>query len=144
MIACLLIHSAGVGRTGSFIGFDNFITESDHQVDIYSCVLKMRQQRVDMVQTCVSGIMAFITVPKWAELIWNHMDLWVPFAVCSKCSVRFWSTAIHNQKNNKSRHYILGCLYSACTAVQGEQTKFQPGLVIMWQPRRLFHSLHVI
>lgn len=49
----ILVHcSAGVGRTGTFIGFDILNDERGGSVNIYHCVLKMRQQRVDMVQTC--------------------------------------------------------------------------------------------
>ncbi|KAH3833976.1 hypothetical protein DPMN_107294 [Dreissena polymorpha] len=49
-----VVHcSAGVGRTGTFIAMDILIDEGqDRQtVDIYACVTKLRQQRVNMVQT---------------------------------------------------------------------------------------------
>ncbi|XP_077975103.1 receptor-type tyrosine-protein phosphatase epsilon-like [Styela clava] len=51
----IIVHcSAGAGRTGAFIGYDCLIEEAarTNRVDIYQCVIKMRQQRVDMVQTC--------------------------------------------------------------------------------------------
>ncbi|XP_077965960.1 uncharacterized protein LOC120336894 isoform X2 [Styela clava] len=50
----IIVHcSAGAGRTGAFIGYDNLIEEAarTNHVDIYQCVIKMRQQRLDMVQT---------------------------------------------------------------------------------------------
>nr|XP_039259604.1 receptor-type tyrosine-protein phosphatase eta-like [Styela clava] len=50
----IIVHcSTGAGQTAVFIGYDCLIEEagSANRVDIYHCVLKMRQQRVDMVQT---------------------------------------------------------------------------------------------
>ncbi|KAH3881023.1 hypothetical protein DPMN_004946, partial [Dreissena polymorpha] len=49
-----VVHcSAGVGRTGTFIATDILIDEGQARqtVDIYACVTKLRQQRVNMVQT---------------------------------------------------------------------------------------------
>ncbi|XP_052279226.1 uncharacterized protein LOC127877412 isoform X4 [Dreissena polymorpha] len=49
-----VVHcSAGVGRTGTFIAMDILIDEGQARqtVDIYACVTKLRQQRVNMVQT---------------------------------------------------------------------------------------------
>ena len=50
------MYSAGAGRTGAFIAFDILKAESEQEstIDVYRCVMKMRQQRVEMVQTDVS------------------------------------------------------------------------------------------
>ncbi|XP_052084194.1 receptor-type tyrosine-protein phosphatase mu-like isoform X6 [Mytilus californianus] len=50
----LLIHcSAGVGRTGTFIGMDYLMDQADSEgrVSVYKCVEKMRIARPNMVQT---------------------------------------------------------------------------------------------
>ncbi|XP_076080778.1 receptor-type tyrosine-protein phosphatase alpha-like isoform X6 [Mytilus galloprovincialis] len=50
----LLVHcSAGVGRTGTFIGLDYLMDQADSEgkVNIYKCVEKMRIARPNMVQT---------------------------------------------------------------------------------------------
>ena len=49
-------HSAGVGRTGTFITTDNVLeqVEKEGVVDIAGTVSKIRQQRMIMVQTVVS------------------------------------------------------------------------------------------
>ena len=48
-------HSAGVGRTGTFITIDSVLeqVEKDGMVDIAGTVNKIRQQRMNMVQTVV-------------------------------------------------------------------------------------------
>ncbi|XP_071081861.1 receptor-type tyrosine-protein phosphatase epsilon-like [Haliotis cracherodii] len=49
----MVVHcSAGVGRTGAFIALDYLIdeAESDKRVNVYMCVCKMRQNRMNMVQ----------------------------------------------------------------------------------------------
>ncbi|XP_077976126.1 receptor-type tyrosine-protein phosphatase O-like [Styela clava] len=51
----MIVHcSAGAGRTGTFIGYDYLLEEGRHieSVDALQCVLKMRSQRVDMIQNC--------------------------------------------------------------------------------------------
>ncbi|XP_052280871.1 receptor-type tyrosine-protein phosphatase T-like [Dreissena polymorpha] len=53
-----VVHcSAGVGRTGTFIAMDILIDEGQARqtVDIYACVTKLRQQRVNMVQTATEA-----------------------------------------------------------------------------------------
>ena len=58
----LLVFSAGVGRTGTYIALDMLVeesnkpttSESQKDVDIFSCVDHLRKQRVAMVQTHVS------------------------------------------------------------------------------------------
>nr|XP_039259556.1 receptor-type tyrosine-protein phosphatase eta-like [Styela clava] len=53
--APIVVHcSAGARRTGAFIAFDMLLEESRalRSVDVYNCVLKRREQRVDMVQSC--------------------------------------------------------------------------------------------
>ncbi|CAI8054886.1 Receptor-type tyrosine-protein phosphatase delta, partial [Geodia barretti] len=50
----LLVHcSAGVGRTGTFIAIDHVLEqrETEGVVDIPGVILKLRQQRTNMVQT---------------------------------------------------------------------------------------------
>ncbi|XP_037776898.1 receptor-type tyrosine-protein phosphatase alpha-like [Penaeus monodon] len=50
----VVVHcSAGVGRTGTFIGLHNIMEEMDegNSVDVYECVLRMRKCRMNMVQT---------------------------------------------------------------------------------------------
>ena len=48
-----LRHSAGVGRTGTFIALDTLLQHiNDHDwVDIFSIACEMRQQRNHMIQT---------------------------------------------------------------------------------------------
>ncbi|XP_078481052.1 uncharacterized protein LOC100183702 isoform X1 [Ciona intestinalis] len=49
----IVVHcSAGAGRTGAYIGFDILLDEmkSKGQVNVFRTVLKMRKQRMDMVQ----------------------------------------------------------------------------------------------
>nr|XP_039268415.1 receptor-type tyrosine-protein phosphatase C-like [Styela clava] len=53
--APMIVHcSAGAGRTGTFIGYDYLLEEGRDtgNVDVLQCVLKMRSQRVDMIQNC--------------------------------------------------------------------------------------------
>lgn len=48
----LLMCSAGVGRTGTYIGIDAMMEglESEGRVDIYGYMVKLRRQRCLMVQ----------------------------------------------------------------------------------------------
>ncbi|XP_046585361.1 uncharacterized protein LOC124292329 isoform X4 [Haliotis rubra] len=50
----VVIHcSAGVGRTGTFIALDNLFDEAEslNKVNVFACVSKLREARVNMVQT---------------------------------------------------------------------------------------------
>ncbi|XP_077975279.1 receptor-type tyrosine-protein phosphatase mu-like [Styela clava] len=58
--APIVVHcSAGAGRTGAFIALDFLLQEGEsfRSVDVYNCILKLRSQRIDMVQTCDQYIM---------------------------------------------------------------------------------------
>ncbi len=48
-------RSSGVGRTGTFIALDILVEQAmaTGVVDVFGCVHKLRQQRMDMVQTKV-------------------------------------------------------------------------------------------
>lgn len=50
--------SAGVGRTGTFIGLDALMKHGKYSasVDVYEYTLKMRKDRMNMIQTLVSII----------------------------------------------------------------------------------------
>ena len=52
---CASFFSAGVGRTGTYITLDNVLDqiEADGLVDIDGVIVKMRNQRMKMVQTKV-------------------------------------------------------------------------------------------
>ena len=57
----LLVHcSAGVGRTGTFITLDYMLErlKTENTINIYEFVSSLRKQRVLMVQTLVSMVMA--------------------------------------------------------------------------------------
>ena len=49
-------HSAGVGRTGTFIAVDNILEqiEKEQLVDVPGIITKIRQRRMKMVQNYVS------------------------------------------------------------------------------------------
>ncbi|KAK3094575.1 hypothetical protein FSP39_003588 [Pinctada imbricata] len=50
----LLVHcSAGIGRSGTFIALDKLLDQaaSEDRVSVYQCVLNMRKERVNMIQT---------------------------------------------------------------------------------------------
>ena len=48
--------SAGIGRTGTYIALDNLLCEAAATLalDFNTCVWKLRQARVNMIQTVVS------------------------------------------------------------------------------------------
>ena len=61
----LLVHcSAGVGRTGTFITLDMALEQIKREgvVDIAGIVTRLRQQRVQMVQTEVSNYMQYVVL----------------------------------------------------------------------------------
>ena len=60
MKALFFIISAGVGRTGTFIGIDHCLEkfvrqEQERSVDVFHIVQEMRKCRVNMIQTLVSA-----------------------------------------------------------------------------------------
>ncbi|KAL4229961.1 hypothetical protein ACF0H5_010352 [Mactra antiquata] len=81
-----LVHcSAGVGRTGTFIAMDILYDEGNDlgSIDIYSCVQKLRDQRVNMVQTKEQYILlhastvemlVFSSKPIYSELFESYYE----------------------------------------------------------------------
>ena len=55
LIVGLLLHSAGVGRTGAFIAIDAMMQrlKEEDDLDIYDFVTQMRTKRTYMVQNLV-------------------------------------------------------------------------------------------
>ena len=55
VIPIFLTHSAGVGRTGTFITIDHVLeqTKRENVVDIPGTINKIRRQRMKLVQTVV-------------------------------------------------------------------------------------------
>ena len=49
------MHSAGIGRTGTFIAIDNLLEqlEAEKIADVPGAITKMRQRRMKMVQNSV-------------------------------------------------------------------------------------------
>ncbi len=64
MVLYYIYFSAGVGRTGTFIALDKLLDQAEHEaaVDVFSCVLQLRQDRVNMIQTVVSYHVVFIVL----------------------------------------------------------------------------------
>jgi len=50
-----LICSAGVGRSGAIIALDYLFEQAraESRVDVFKCVVKMRERRPNMIQTQV-------------------------------------------------------------------------------------------
>ena len=51
-----LSYSAGIGRTGTFIGLDYLVkqAQAENHIDVFRTVTDMRYQRTNFVQTDVS------------------------------------------------------------------------------------------
>lgn len=71
LLNILYPHSAGVGRTGTYIALDMLIEESNKSsagtgnIDVFSCVDHLRKQRVAMVQTHVRMICCRSQLPMY-------------------------------------------------------------------------------
>ncbi|XP_064079822.1 receptor-type tyrosine-protein phosphatase eta-like isoform X2 [Macrobrachium nipponense] len=66
-----VVHcSAGVGRTGTFIALCNLQEEmkAKNTVDVFQAVYRMRQNRVNMVQTLVQYGFLYKCVQRWEEM----------------------------------------------------------------------------
>ncbi|XP_055956493.1 receptor-type tyrosine-protein phosphatase kappa [Patella vulgata] len=64
----MVVHcSAGIGRTGTFLGLDKLIGEAraEGSVDIYKCVKQMRYERVNMVQTWEQYVFLHDALAAW-------------------------------------------------------------------------------
>ena len=57
----IALHSAGVGRTGTFIAIDILLeqVEKEKVIDVCGVITKMRHQRMRMVQTAVSNLILY-------------------------------------------------------------------------------------
>lgn len=67
-----ILKSAGVGRTGTFIAVDYLMqhVRTSDVIDIYSYVMKMRNNRPNMVQTEVLRLL--LSQTKTATVYYNH------------------------------------------------------------------------
>ena len=56
-VTVIFPHSAGVGRTGTFIAVDNILEQIEKKqlVDVPGIITKIRQRRMKMVQNYVSS-----------------------------------------------------------------------------------------
>ena len=65
------IFSAGIGRTGTFIGLDYLLAEAKrgNGVSPYDCVELMRQRRPKMIQTEVSAKTFYVQTSYLVRLI---------------------------------------------------------------------------
>eukprot|EP00061_Rhincodon_typus_P019008 g48430.t1 len=59
-LIAVLFHSAGVGRTGSYIGIDAMMQglETEGRVDIYGYIVQLRRQRCLMVQVELANLLS--------------------------------------------------------------------------------------
>ena len=59
--------SAGVGRTGTFLAIDQLLDQAkeEQEIDVPTCVCRLRKQRSDLVQTVVSITFSDFSVYKF-------------------------------------------------------------------------------
>ena len=70
----VVVHcSAGVGRSGTFIALDYLLDQAkaEGQVDVLGCVYKLRNCRVNMVQTPVRHSFVFFSACCWCLHVRN-------------------------------------------------------------------------
>lgn len=72
-LCLLLFHSAGVGRTGTFIVIDSMIDmmHMEQRADVFGFVSRIREQRCQLIQTDVSGDPLRPVVPRTDS--WTHL-----------------------------------------------------------------------
>ena len=80
ILPSLFDHSAGVGRTGTFIALDTLLEQAkvENQVGIFDYCLYMREQRVNMIQTLVSYLLTHLQLrvsPAIVVWIYDNFDI---------------------------------------------------------------------
>jgi len=57
IIPKMCCFSAGVGRTGTYLAIDHLLsaTTQTGEVDVHSCVTRLREERMNCVQTLVNN-----------------------------------------------------------------------------------------
>ena len=76
MCVCI-VHSAGVGRTGTYIALDIMLQQmpKTNTVNVYECVRNMRAKRLFMVQTLVRIYGVVFTLHVTNELCYNRHSM---------------------------------------------------------------------
>ena len=117
-------HSAGVGRTGTFIALDTLLQHiNDHDwVDIFNIACEMRQHRNHMVQTEVIILMyskthcvqQLIVIRHNTSLYTKHYKKWSNHAPHS--DIRYTENVSKCNYNGANKLFTISCYFSQCTA----------------------------